>query len=302
MNIKKFFNPAKKFFWIFILFFWLFLLFPDFSNASYLPEWWSNQIDSQLNLTHKEWDWVQQAKSYLIWTFVPLTKFIIVWVSVMLLIISLFSIIFSIWAESETQAKTFWSRFWFAVLWFILISFAERIAEAVDPIVWNNNQNFWDIWKFEWMANILVDFSAVLIWWVAVAVIVIAWIKILQSKWEWVEDEFKKILSAWAWLIITLLSRKFIYEIFFTNYWMTWVNENASLSTTQEIMWVVSYFMQFIAIWWVALIVLAWIYYMFSSWEWNDNTTLAKWIIKNVSIWLVILMSSYSLITIFLPI
>lgn len=304
LSTKKIFSSGflkKIFFWI-ILLFGIFLIFPEFSNAWYLPNWWSNEIDSQLELTYKTWDWVTQAKKYLTWTFVPLTKFIMVWVAIMFLIVALFWIIFELWADSENKAKEFWTKFWFAILWFILISFSEKIAEAVDPLAWNNNVNFWDIWKFESMANILVDFSAILIWWIAVAVIVIAWIKILQSQWEWVEEEFKKILSAWVWLIITLLSRKFIYEIFFTNYWMSWVNQNASLTTTQEIMWIVSYFMQFITIWWVALIILAWTYYIFSSWEWNDYTALAKWIMKNVSIWLVVLMSSYSLITIFLPI
>lgn len=287
-----------------MLFFGIFFLFPNISLASdngYLPVWWSNQIDSQLKLTHKTWDWVTQVKDYLTWTFVPLVKFLMVWVAIIFLIVSLFSIVFSIWSEAETASKKFWTDFWFAILWFVLISFSEKIAKAVDPLVSWNNQNFWDISQFESMANILVNFAAILIWWIAVAVIVISWIKIVQSRWEWVEDEFKKILSAWIWLIITLLSRKFIYEIFFTNYWMKWVNQNASLSTTQEVMWIVSFFMQYIAIWWVAMIVLAWIYYMFSSWEWNDNTALAKWIMKNVSIWLVILMSSYSLVTIFLP-
>jgi len=300
--IKNFTNLAKKFFWISILFFWIFFLTQDFAVAWYLPDWWSNSVDSQLNLTHKDWDWAEQVKSYLTWTFVPLTKFIMVWVSLIFIIVSLFSIIFSLWAESETTAKTFWAKLWFTIMWFILISFSEKIANAVDPTFWDNKTNFWDIWQFENMANILVDFSAILIWWVAVAVIVLSWIKIVQSQWEWVEEEFKKILAAWAWLIITLLSRKFIYEIFFKNYWMSWVNQDASLSTTQEVMWLVSFFMQYIAIWWIVLIVIAWIYYMFSSWEWNDNTAIAKWIIKNVSIWLVVLMSSYSLVTIFLPI
>lgn len=333
MNFKKIFKSAKNFFWISILFFGLFFLFPlnsfawnddsEEKDRWYLPMWWSTQIDSQLDLTRSDFtkedddwddykkfdsnwneklDWFEQLEYYLTSGFIPLLKFIMVWVAIIFLIVGLFSIIFSIWAESETEAKNFWTKFWFAILWFVLISFSEKIAEAVNPLVWDNASDFWDIWKFESMANILVNFSAILIWWIAVAVIVISWIKILQSRWEWVEDEFKRILSAWAWLIITLLSRKFIYEIFFTNYWMSWVNETASLSTTQEVMWVVSFFMQYIAIWWVALIVLAWIYYMFSSWEGNDNTALAKWIIKNVSIWLVILMSSYSLVTIFLPV
>ena len=311
MNIKNILSTKKIFlsaffkkilFWI-ILLFGIFLIFPEFSSAWYLPEWWSNSIDSQLKLTHKDWDWIEQLKSYLTWTFVPLTKFIMVWIAILFLILALFSIIFSIWSESETEAKTFWEKFWFAILWFILISFSERIAEAVDPVLWNNAAEFWDISKFEWMANILVDFSAIMIWWIAVASIVISWIRILQSQWEWVEDEFKKILAAWAWLILTLLSRKFVYEIFFTNYWMSWVNHDAALSTTQEIMWIVSYFMQFVSIWWISLIILSWAYYIFSSWEWwSDNTELAKWIMKNVSIWLVVLMSSFSLVTIFLPI
>ena len=318
MNIKNIFLSAKKFFlkkkfflnknffWKIIFFgillFWIFFVSPEFSNAWYLPSWWSNSIDWELRLTYKTWDWVDQLKDYLTWTFVPLIKFLMVWIAILFMIVALFWIISEMWAESENKAKEFWTRFWFAILWFILISFSEKIANALDPTVWNNISEFWDISKFESMANILVNFSAILIWWIAVAVIVISWIKILQSQWEWIEDEFKKILSAWVWLIITLLSRKFIYEIFFTNYWMSWVNQNASLTTTQEVMWVVSYFMQFITIWWVALIVLAWMYYMFSSWEWNDNTALAKWIIKNVSIWLIVLMSSYSLVTIFLPI
>lgn len=312
LSTENFFLSAKnfifnkKFFWkilfFVILFFWIFLIFPEFSNAWYLPDWWSDTIDSELNLTYKTWDWVDQLKSYLTWTFVPLTKFIMVWIAILFMTLALFSIIFAIWNEAEAEAWRFWVKFWFAILWFILISFSEKIAEALDPLLWNNKNDFWDISKFESMSNILVDFSAILIWWIAVAVIVISWIKILQSQWEWVEDEFKKILSAWVWLIVTLLSRKFIYEIFFTWYWMEWVNQNASLTTTQEVMWVVSYFMQFIAIWWVWLIVLAWAYYIFSSWDWNDSTGLAKWIIKNVSVWLVILMSSYSLVTIFLPI
>ena len=312
INIKFFLNIVKKifsakmlnfqkiFFWI-ILFFWIFCFFPNFTNAWYLPDWWANEIDNQLKLTHKDWDWVEQVKTYLTWTFVPLIKFIMVWISIIFIIVSLFAVIFSVWAEAENAFKKFWTNFWFAILWFVLISFSWKIAEAVDPILWNNNADFWNIWAFESMANILVDFSAILIWWIAVAVIVISWIKIVKSQWEWIEDEFKKILSAWVWLMVTLLSRKFIYEIFFTNYWMRWVNEWASLSTTQEIMWVVWYFMQFITIWWVWLIILAWVYYIFSSWEWNDNTELAKWIMKNVAIWLVILMSSYSLVTIFLP-
>jgi len=307
LNIKKFFQSIKKIFLTSVIFFTVFFSFSSISFANqedwwHLPQWWSNQIDSQLKLTHKKWDWVEQVKSYLTWTFIPLVKFLMVWIAIIFLIVALFSIVFSMWSEAETESKKFWTNFWFAILWFVLISFSEKIANAVSPIVSNNNQNFWDIWQFESMANILVNFSAILIWWIAVAVIVISWIKIVQSRWEWVEDEFKKILSAWIWLIITLLSRKFIYEIFFTNYWMSWVNENASLSTTQEVMWVISFFMQYIAIWWVVLIVLAWIYYIFSSWEWNDNTALAKWIMKNVSIWLIILMSSYSLVTIFLPV
>ena len=297
------FNFKKFFFWLF-LFLWIFFLLSQDSFAGggwYLPNWWANQIDSQLKLTHKTWDWVEQINSYLTLTFVPLVKFIMVWIAILFLILGLFSIIFATWEESETEAKTFWWKFWFAILWFILISFAERIANAVNPLISWNIQNFWNIWAFEWMATILVNFASVLIWWFAVAVIVISWINILKSQWEWIEDEFKKILSAWLWLIVTLLSRKFIYEIFFTWYWMKWVNENANISASQEVMWTVSYFMQFIAIWWVALIIIAWIYYMTSSWEDNDNTKLAQSIIKNVSIWLVILMSSYSLVTIFLP-
>ncbi|MCD5382966.1 hypothetical protein LR002_02485 [Candidatus Gracilibacteria bacterium] len=293
-------NFQKIFFGI-ILFFGIFCFFPNFTNAGYLPDGWANEIDNQLKLTHKDGDGVEQVKTYLTGTFVPLIKFIMVGISIIFIIVSLFAVIFSVGAEAENAFKKFGTNFGFAILGFVLISFSGKIAEAVDPILGNNNADFGNIGAFESMANILVDFSAILIGGIAVAVIVISGIKIVKSQGEGIEDEFKKILSAGVGLMVTLLSRKFIYEIFFTNYGMKGVNEGASLSTTQEIMGVVGYFMQFITIGGVGLIILAGVYYIFSSGEGNDNTELAKGIMKNVAIGLVILMSSYSLVTIFLP-
>lgn len=257
-------------------------------------------VKSDFHEPDTDLEWTDQLKNVFIDKLIPLTKYIIVSISILFMILAIFKVIVSWWEEEKIT--DFKKKMSYALIWFIIIWVSEYVGQIFDPTASWNTKDFWDI---EWMRNLFISvwsYVKVLAWWFAVLMIVASWFKMIASEWDDSKtSEIKKwIIYSFVWIIVILTSERFILDIFFKDYWVNWPNNEAAVQASTEIMWIVALLMQYLSIFWVVFLVLAWIYYIFSMWD-DDATSKAKTIMKNVWIWLIVLIVSYTLIATFIP-
>lgn len=270
-------------------------------HAWYLPNNWSNSIDSDknINLQVKQWDWVDQVYSYFTDTIIPITKSVILLIAIIYASILVFWLAISRWEEDVV--KGFSKKIWWIILWLALISISGQVWEIFDPLRWNNAQDIWDYVWFSSLADVIINSATIIIWWIAVLMLVISWLQIVVAWWDLKTDEHKRnFVYSLSWIIIILVIRKFIRDIFYLNYWLSWPNEAAVTSASSELFGVFSYAMQFLALWCVWIIILWWVYYIFSLWD-DKIWWQVKIIVKNVIIGLLIIMTAFTLVATFIP-
>ena len=75
---------------------------------------------------------------------------------------------------------------------------------------------------------------------------------------------------------------------------------DAASPASAELMWIISYALQYMWLIWVWLFILAWMYYIMSL-DNEDWANKAKAILKNVAIGTIIIIISYTLVSTFVP-
>lgn len=284
---------------LFIIFFSFFITIN--CKAWYLPDNWSTSIDNDknINLVVKEWDWVDQVYSYFKTSIIPITKSIMLMISIIYATILIFWLAISRWEEDII--KWFNKKIWWLILGLISMSIAEPLWEIFDPLRWSNAKELWNYAWFEALSDIIINSAVILIWWIAVLMMTISWFNILVAWWDLKTDEHKRnFVYSLSWIIIILLIRKFIRDIFYLNYWLLWPNESAVTWASSELFWAFAWAMQFLALACVWIIILWWVYYIFSLWD-DKIWWQVKTMIKNVMIWLLIIMVSYTVVATFIP-
>ena len=268
--------------------------------AGLLPDNWSYSIDENedINLVKKEWSWVDQLKSYFIDSIIPITKSVLVVISLLYLIILIFWLSISWWEEDIIS--NFKIRVWYLALGLLIISISEPLSIAFDPI--DNYDQFWDKEKFAAIAYLIIDRFTILSWWIAVLMMTISWIRLIVSKWEEtiIEEQKRSFTYSFIWIIIILIFNRVVVDILYLNYWLGSPNEEAAIWASQEILWVVAWATQYLALWAMWVFILAWVYYVFSIWE-DESTKTAKAIMKNAIIWIIVVLISYTIISTFIP-
>lgn len=279
----------------------LWFLFISDCYAWYLPSNWWTSIDTNkdINLVVKQWDWINQLYSYFKDSIIPMTKSIILLVAIIYATTLVFWVAISRWEDDAIKWLS--KKIWWIILWLSLISISEPLSNIFDPLRWNNTKEFWDYVWFQSLSDLIINSITIMIWWIAVLMLVISWFQIIVAWWWLKTDEHKRnFIYSLSWIIIILVIRKFIRDIFYLNYWLSWPNESAVIWASSELFWIFSWSMQFLALWCVWIIILWWVYYVFSLWD-DKIWWQVKIMIRNVMLWLIIIMISFTVIATFIP-
>lgn len=300
-NLKKIKRILSALILTFIISWLISFLAPKTYAEWYLPNWDSMLWETAQDLETLDWtDWVDKINNLLLKTLIPLTKYLFVSISILFIVFALFWLVASGWEEDKISE--FKKKMWYVIFWFIVIGLSEKIAGVFDPLSWNNSSEFYNVDGLRTIFISVWSFIKIIAWWFAVLMIVVSWFSMITSEWDETKtEEWKKwIIYSFVWLMVILTAEKFILDIFFKDYWQNWPNNTAPQEFSSEIIWIISWILQYLSIFWVAIIITAWIFYIFSMWD-DDASTKAWTIIKNVWLWLIIIMISYTIISTFIP-
>lgn len=262
------------------------------NSSLFVKEWnieWLNSVaKSKVNddIIKK---WSLKEKSEKIWVkTINIIRWIFSWILVIFMVYAGFEMMNSWWTDDDSLKKAK-NSLWYAIIWLIFVNFPVEIYNAIAA---QNNNTKWNLFIFTDNFNTIIwdILTAIeyLIWWVAIFILVLEWIKLIANSKD--PEAFKKASKKIQWSIIWLIFLWFIHLwIIFLKSWnlKDWVN---------NIFEPVANLLLYLA-WPIALFFLwvAWYYYIFSGWD-EDKTKKWKDIIINTSIWVIIILCIYVLL------
>lgn len=236
-------------------------------------------------------------------------KWIVWWIMVIYMVYVWIMMIMSMWSDEEQlssskrQLRYVLIAFLFInIPWTIYHSFHKETANDTTVDQWQSWNTFTDDWlndsESQIQNNILVDdnilfltndailgFINILISFIAVAVIMFSWLKILSARWR--EDQVKeaksKIIYSVFWLIFVWIAN------IWKNIAFSWNIEDGQ-NLFSQLSNLALYFAWPI---WIFFLVLAWYHMVTANWD-EEKIKKAKNIVINTLIATVILLASYS--------
>lgn len=227
-------------------------------------------------------------------------KYIFSWVLLIYLVYAGAQMIMSMWTDDEELSSAKRS-IWYAWIGLFFINMPRAIYNAVKWDKTNINWWIWNSWSNDiWSSttnlfintdvfvltlnNTVIKFIEIMLVWIAITIIIIAWLKIITSRWreEQVTESKNKIIWSIIWLIF----------IWFIEAWQKFAYKWA-ISDWKNIFETIANLALFLA-WPIAIffLTLAWYYYITSWW---DEEKAKKWknIIINTVLATAILLVSY---------
>jgi len=265
---------------------------------------WVENITNQSNWVNNTWvDPVTAINQT--WEKILITiKTIVAWLLVIFIVYAWAQMVMSMWSD-EDQLSSAKRQLWYSIIAFVFInipwaifnSFNSTSQENIDAWSWYtswfstpsasdswnifiNGYNLWNTLSWD-----IIGFIQIIISVLAVAVILIASLKILTSRWK--EESISEAKDKILWSIVSLLLVWFIESWkYFVYKWD--IDDGTNLFET--LIWLVTFFAWPVAI---AFITYAWYLFITANWE-EDKINKAKSIIVNVLLATVILLAGYT--------
>lgn len=230
-------------------------------------------------------------------------KVIFEWALVIYIVYIWIEMILSMWTNEDQLSRSKRS-IWYALIWLVFINVPWTLYNAfkldnywtIDWKVWYNSW-FSTPWDHSWNVLIntfnfwqtlnwdIIGFIEVAIWAFAILMIIIAWIRILTSRWK--EEDITKSKDKIIWSIIWLVFIWFIEtwkRVIFSWSIKDWWNLfNTVTNLALFFAWPVAIF----------FLTLAAYYYITSNWD-EERAKKAKNIVVNVVIATVLLLAAYT--------
>jgi len=275
------------------------IIWCNISFASNIP--WLSNVDNK-NSISLSWtnsdisDSVSNVAFNILWKI----KYLFSWVLLIFLVYSWAQMIMSMWSDEDKLSNAKRS-IWYSAIWLFFINMPWTIYNAVK---WDKTNINWWIW-WSWsnditssttnlfintdvfvatLNNTVIKFLEIILAAIAILVIVIAWLKIITSRWreEQITEAKNKIIWSIVWLIF----------IWFIEAWQKFAYK-WDIPSWKNIFETIANLALFLA-WPVAIffLTLAWYYYITSAW---DEEKAKKWksIVINTILATAILLVSY---------
>jgi hypothetical protein len=255
----------------------------NITKISINPIWWDNMLSQINNL----WFSLLHTVKVILW-----------WVILIYLIYIWINMIVSMWSDDKT--KNLKNKLYYTLVAFLFINIPGQIYSLfiwrqrdateithdftdVTETKWNMFVNFesWDSIVGDW----LIPFVKILIAWVVVIMLIIAWINMIMARWDTEKNKKAKnrFLYAWFWLIFLWVIESWVRFVY------TW--------DIKQWQWIFAQLMN-IAIFFawptvIFFLILWWFYYITSAW---DENKAKKWIaiLKNTVLATLILLACYT--------
>lgn len=277
--------------------FWL-LCFNN-SYASNIP--WLSNIDNKnsINITWTNSD-ISDSVSNITFNILWKIKYIFSWVLLIYLVYSWAQMILSMWSD-EDQLSNAKRSIWYSLIGLFFINMPWTIYNAVKWDKTNINWWIWWTWANEinstttnlfintdvfaaTLNNTVIKFIEIILVSIAILVIIIAWLKIITSRWR--EEQITEAKNKIIWSIIWLIF------IWFIEAWQRFAYK-WDIPSWKNIFETIANLALFLA-WPIAIffLTLAWYYYITSAWD-EEKTKKWKSIVINTILATAILLVSY---------
>lgn len=255
---------------------------------------------SSINISWTDGNSIWKTVESVWFRILTIVKYIFSWVLLVFLVFAWAQMIMSMWTNDDSLSKAK-KTIWYSMIWLVFINMPWTIANIIKW--WRVNVDWWigSSWSNElnsttrnlfinteqftiFLNDYIIRFIQITLVAVAIMVIILAWIKIMTSRWreEKITEAKNKIIWSVVWLIF----------IWFIEAWLTFVYW-WNISNWKDIFKTIANLLLFlappIAIFFLTL---AWYYYITSNW---DEEKMKKWksIVVNTMLWTVILLISY---------
>ncbi len=243
-----------------------------------------------------KWDFISSIEAIWVWLLHNF-KFIIKWLLLVFLVYSWVMMITSMWKNEEDLSSAKRS-FRYIIIAFVFINIPWDIY---DTLVMNHSmnvtQNIWTYsWKVFWfindenfkiLINSIIGFIQVFIFFIAVLLLTLSAVKLIMSRWreEVMKEHKNNIFYSILWLVFV---------------WLIWTwkdivfDWNELIEKSRNFFTIMANFVLLFA-WPIAIffLILAWYYFITSSWD-EDRIKKAKHMVINVVLWTLILLASYT--------
>lgn len=227
-----------------------------------------------------------------------IAKLIVQWVLTIFLVYIWIQMFLYMW-EDEEELSNAKRQIYYTIIWIVFINIPGTLYSVF------RKDNYWDItwwsdatwtsavqnsvfFNWTWFTSLndgLIGFIEVLIWVVALISIVMAWIKMMNSRWR--DDEISEAKTKIVWSCIWLIF------VWIMEAWQRFLYSGSiddGVSLFDSVINLALFFAWPIAIFFISL---AWYYYITANWD-EEKVKKAKDIIINTLIATVILMTSYA--------
>lgn len=277
----------------------IWLLSYNYSNATNIPWLWNVDNKNSITITWTSSD-ISDSVSNVAFNILWKIKYIFSWVLLIFLVYSWAQMIMSMWSDEDKLSNAKRS-IWYSAIGLFFINMPWTIYNAVK---WDKTNINWWIW-WSWandisssttnlfintdvfvatLNNTVIKFLEIILAAIAILVIVIAWLKIITSRWreEQITEAKNKIIWSIVWLIF----------IWFIEAWQKFAYK-WDIPSWKNIFETIANLALFLA-WPIAIffLTLAWYYYITSAW---DEERAKKWksIVVNTVLATAILLVSY---------
>lgn len=230
-------------------------------------------------------------------------KWVVWWVLIIFMVYIWVMMIMSMWSDEEqlSSAKrqlryTLIAFLFINIPWALFTSFHKESSSTTTVDQRMSNSTFtsdaqWanilineDVFVYTINENIIL-FMKVLIWFIAISVIIFAWLKILTARWreEQVTEAKWKIIYSIAWLVFIWIAEVWKNIAFSWN-----IDDWKNLF---EQLWNLALYFAWPV--WIFFLILAWYYLITSNWD-EEKIKKAKNIVINTVIATIILLASYT--------
>lgn len=269
------------------------------SLADNVPWLWNIENKNSITLSWTNSD-ISDSISNIIFNILWKIKYIFSWVLLILLVYSWAQMIMSMWTD-EDQLSNAKRSIWYSLIGLFFINMPWTIYNAIK---WDKtNINWWIGWTWSnditssttnlfintdvfiaTLNNTVIKFLEIILASIAILVIIIAWLKILTSRWreEQISEAKNKIIWSVVWLIF----------IWFIEAWQKFAYK-WDIPSWKNIFETIANLALFLA-WPIAIffLTLAWYYYITSAWD-EEKTKKWKSIVINTVLATAILLVSY---------
>lgn len=259
---------------------------------------WASSIENASSNINTAWVSISDNVNTIWLSILRTIKYIFSWVMLIFIVYAWAQMILSMWTNEEQLASAK-RTIRYSMIWLVFINIPWTLLEAFT----HTNNNVWGwiswIWENNWTNNLFIDvdnvadtlnnwiiaFIEIVLVWVWILVIIIAWLRMIMSRWEdeTISNSKKKI----QWVIIWLVF------VWFIEAWQSFVY-SWEIDDWKNIFESLSNLLLFIS-WPIAIffLTLAWYYFITSGWD-EEKIKKGKNIIINIVLWTVLIMCSYA--------